>query len=109
MFLLNFDASKITLADLQALMDNEVVESRDIEYKRTLSVSLSPERKRKLVAGISSFANTDGGDFIIGIRAEGGIPKELAPISRTVCVRPTPEEDYLARAAAHRAGVSCGT
>ena len=65
MFLLNPDPTKITVSDLRALIDNEVIESRDIEYKRIVAVGpRADERKKiKLLAGISSFANTDGGEF----------------------------------------------
>jgi hypothetical protein len=84
MYLLNYDPARITSRDLQMLIDNEVPESRDIEYKRAISIGPnSVEKKRiKFLAGISSFANTDGGDLLIGIRAENGIPKEIVPIDR---------------------------
>jgi len=76
MFLLNPDPTRITAADLQALIDNEVIESRDIEYKRIVGIGPKTDEKKKIkfLAGVSSFANTDGGDFIIGLRAENGIP-----------------------------------
>jgi len=75
--------SKNHAADLRALIDNEVIETRDIEYKRIVAVgSKADERKNKFLAGVSSFANTDGGDFIVGIRAENGIPKDLMPVER---------------------------
>ena len=84
LFLLNWDPSKITGSDLQGLIDNQVIESSDIEYKRNVSIgSKAEERKKiKLLAGISSFANSDGGDFLIGISADAGIPKEIIPIER---------------------------
>src|SRR5450759_5513997 len=85
MFLLNPDPERITAADLQALIDNGVIESRDIEYKRLVTVGPKADERKKIkfLAGVSSFANTDGGDFIVGLRADNGIPKELAPIDRT--------------------------
>src|ERR1017187_1386277 len=84
MYLLNYDPARITSRDLQMLIDNEVPESRDIEYKRAISIGPnSVEKKRvRFLAGISSFANTDGGDLLIGIRAENGIPKEILPLER---------------------------
>jgi hypothetical protein len=85
MFLLNPEPRKITAANLQALIDDQVIESRDIEYKRIVAIGPKADEKKKvkLLAGISSFANTDGGDFVIGLRAESGIPKEITPIERT--------------------------
>src|ERR1035438_5299879 len=85
MFLLNPEPGKITAADLQALIDDQVIESRDIEYKLIVAIGPRADEKKKIkfLAGISSFANTDGGDFIVGLRAENGIPKEITPIERT--------------------------
>src|SRR2546427_13241922 len=82
LFLLNWDPSKITGSDLQGVIDKQVIESSDIEYKRNVSIgSKAEERKKiKLLAGIASFANSDGGDFLIGISADAGIPKETTPI-----------------------------
>jgi len=84
-FLLNPDVLQITAADLEALIENEVIESQHIEYKRTIAAGKADEKasdKLKLLASISSFANTDGGDLLIGIRAENGFPKELTGIPR---------------------------
>lgn len=66
---------KITRVDLQALCDEEVRESFDIEYKR----SLPKQGKEKInfLAAVSSFANTRGGDLVLGIREEEGVAKEL--------------------------------
>jgi hypothetical protein len=84
-FVLNHDHLKITRADLDSLIGDGVPESKSIEYKRTVlssDKSNTNEDKIKLLAGISSFANTDGGDLLIGMRAEDGIPKEITPIER---------------------------
>lgn len=62
----------ITFADIQALKDNAVAEGKNIEYKRELSSN------DKFLAGLSAFANTNGGDFIIGIEAQKGVPVNLS-------------------------------
>jgi len=63
-------------SDLHALKDNEILEGRTIEYKQSLPDNTRNE-KIKFIAGISSFANAIGGDFVIGIVAKNGIPTEI--------------------------------
>jgi hypothetical protein len=70
------DLNKITEDDLQYLIDEEVPEGRNLEYKGTLNLSDS-ESKRKLLKTVSAFANTSGGVLIYGISEENGIPKSL--------------------------------
>lgn len=50
----------VTEVDLVALIENQVREGRTIEYKRELPAN-SDVGKGKLLAGVSSFANTSGG------------------------------------------------
>jgi hypothetical protein len=58
--------SEITPSDFQNLIDNEVPESKTIEYKQTLNLKTDSDRK-EFLADVSSFANTSGGDLIYGI------------------------------------------
>lgn len=67
----------ITFADIEALKDNAVAEGKSIEYKKVLSSN------DKFLAGLSAFANTVGGDFIIGIEAEKGVPVNLTGLILT--------------------------
>jgi len=64
--------------DLQALIDNSVLESKTIEYKQSLP-SNSESSKKEFLADVSSFANASGGDLIFGIIADKktGVPKSL--------------------------------
>lgn len=64
--------------DLQALVDNSVLESKTIEYKQSLP-SNSDKDKKEFLADVSSFANASGGDLIFGIIADKktGVPKSL--------------------------------
>lgn len=60
--------------DIQALVANQVPESRVIEYKRELP-GHKDEQKKEFLADISSFANAAGGDIVYGIaekRDRGG-------------------------------------
>lgn len=72
------DIDEITEKDLQALIDNSVLERRTIEYKQLLP-SNSDADKKEFLADVSSFANASGGDLIYGIIQEKdtGFPKEL--------------------------------
>jgi hypothetical protein len=46
-FLLNSDPGKIMASELQGLIDNQVIESRDIEYKRTVTIGSKAEARQK--------------------------------------------------------------
>jgi predicted HTH transcriptional regulator len=58
---------KIDLGDLTDLI-GRVREGKTIEYKSELP--LDGDSQRKFLAGVSALANTSGGDFIIGIKAD---------------------------------------
>ncbi len=61
----------IEFSDIEALFNNKVPEGKTLEYKREISSN------EKLLAGVSALANTSGGDFIVGIEADKGIPTKL--------------------------------
>ncbi|GIO38861.1 hypothetical protein J41TS12_37220 [Paenibacillus antibioticophila] len=66
---------KITLTDIEALMgDFPVREDQHIDYKRDM---IRPE---SLCEAVSSFANSQGGDLLIGIEEEAGIPVHLVGV-----------------------------
>ena len=67
----------VEFSDLEALLDNQVAEGKMIEYKKELVTNASSD-KDPFLAGVSAFANTVGGDFIIGIEAKDGIPINLS-------------------------------
>jgi hypothetical protein len=69
----------ITEIDLQLLIKNCVCEKRTIEYKQLLTVDADRDRK-EFLADVSSFANANGGDLIIGISENDGIPGSLVGI-----------------------------
>ena len=73
---------EINLDTLQRLVDDEVPEDRQLEYKRELNIS-SREHKREFLADVSAFANADGGHLIYGIAEREGIPAEACGIQRT--------------------------
>jgi len=63
-------------ADLQALIANQVLELKTLEYKRSLPGNADSEKK-EFLADVSSFANAIGGCLIYGIAMEGGVPTRL--------------------------------
>jgi hypothetical protein len=63
--------SAIGPEDIRSLIENEVRESRTIDYKQALYATAD---KLSLLKDVSALANTDGGDIVCGIaeRLEGG-------------------------------------
>ena len=67
----------ITEEDLAALITNGVAEGRTIDYKRDLTGN-SDGDKKELLADVSSFANTGGGDLVFGMDEAGGLPTQIS-------------------------------
>ena len=65
--------------DVQALLRNQVPEGRALDYKRDLP-GTSDDDKKEFLADVSSFANTNGGDLIIGIDEEDSLPTEIVGV-----------------------------
>lgn len=65
--------------DLKDLIENHVIEKKDLDYKLTLPSGRDADKK-EFLADIVSFANTSGGNIIYGIAQDNatGCPKELA-------------------------------
>ena len=69
------DLHPIDKGALNALIDNEVRESKTIEYKQEM-----PGRAERdvgpFLASVCSLANSSGGDLILGMKATDGVPEE---------------------------------
>lgn len=74
---------QITEEDLLSLKENEVLEGKTIEYKRELNLDIRDDRK-EFLADVSSFANAIGGDLIIGITEDNGIPDVIEGLEREI-------------------------
>jgi hypothetical protein len=78
---------EIDLGYLQELVAAGISESRSLEFKSEHYDLDAPSPPRKehqldeLLKDVSALANTDGGDLLIGIDAEGGIAKSIPGIS----------------------------
>lgn len=64
--MLEKELAAIAVADVQALVTNEVPEDRRLDYKEQFSV-LSDDERREFLADVSALANTSGGHIIFGI------------------------------------------
>lgn len=71
---------EITSASLAQLLDEARIEDRTIEYKLSIPGTADSEKIPWLLKPVCSFANTDGGDLIFGLRAPDGIPQEIAGV-----------------------------
>jgi hypothetical protein len=65
---------------LQSLADQDVLEGLRIEYKAAIDIA-TPDGKRNFLKAISAFANSVGGDLVIGMGAQGGHPTGLVVAS----------------------------
>ncbi len=74
--MINKPLDEINEKILQSLKENEIPESKTIEYKKEINLKLK-EEKKEFLADVSSFANTMGGDLIIGIEEDKGIPIKI--------------------------------
>jgi hypothetical protein len=63
----------VTEADLASLVENQVREGYQIEYKRSVAFQ-EKQDKLDFLASVTSFANTVGGDLLIGVTASSGVP-----------------------------------
>lgn len=63
-------------AALQRLIDNQVSEGRDLEFKRELPGG-NDEASREFLADVTAFANAQGGDIIYGLEEANGVAANL--------------------------------
>jgi Putative DNA-binding domain len=80
MALQHIPVTQIDEAQLQRLIDGRASETRDIEYKRDTYGNADKDHAEYL-ADVSSFANTAGGDLVIGMTASNGVPTGFAPLT----------------------------
>ena len=66
MYLLGKRADEITEFDINRLLENQIQENKNLDYKRDLNLSKDSDKKEFLF-DISAMYNTDGGCFIFGI------------------------------------------
>ncbi|WP_066415220.1 AlbA family DNA-binding domain-containing protein [Sutcliffiella cohnii] len=74
--------NELSLEDVLALKINGVEEGKSIDFKLEVQLDI-PKNRKEFAADITSFANTTGGDLIIGVSEEQGLIKELHGIEIT--------------------------
>jgi hypothetical protein len=80
MALLDIPLDRITEADLRRLIAAGAAESLYIDYKRATYGGKEVDHA-ELLADVSSFANTAGGDLVIGIAETCGVPNAIVPLT----------------------------
>lgn len=65
-------------ADLLALIDHGVRESRTLDYKRDWPADR--DARTELAKDVCAFANTHGGDLVFGMLEQGGVAARLEPL-----------------------------
>jgi hypothetical protein len=70
----------LTLRDVEELLIEGRTEDRTIEYKLSLPGNAETEKVPWFLKPVCSFANTDGGDLLFGVKAEDGVPKEVVGV-----------------------------
>jgi len=79
MVLLHIPLDRIDEASLNALIAGVAAESRSIDYKRE-TYGNTHSAYSEFLADISSFANTSGGDVVLGMDATNGVPTAITPL-----------------------------
>jgi hypothetical protein len=83
MALLDTPLDRITEEHLGTLIASGARESLVIDYKRTTYGGADSDHA-EFLADVSSFANTLGGDLVIGMDAQKGVPQSLTPVATDV-------------------------
>jgi len=78
MALTNIPLGEITEDNFQRLIAAQAAESLHVEYKRE-TYGTNDDQRREFLADVSSFANSAGGDLVIGMTAANGIPTQVNP------------------------------
>ena len=71
--------AEITLEDIMKLKEDGVEEGKQIDYKQQLNFT-NRDKKKEFAKDVTSFANTEGGDLIIGVSEEKGAINEILGI-----------------------------
>jgi hypothetical protein len=71
--LFNKPLAEVIQQDIQGLKDNQISESRTLDYKRDLYLP-NDEGKREFLKDVTAFANTAGGYLVLGIEEQKGVP-----------------------------------
>lgn len=62
-----FDKDDYSFDDVQALIDNNVEESINLDFKASGALAKTDDKRREIAKDVSAFANSDGGIIVYGI------------------------------------------
>lgn len=82
----------ITIKDIEYLIENEIIEDKELDYKRDLP-SKSHDGQKEYLQDISAFANASGGYMIFGIEEERNGNKNTGKPKNIVGLRGVINED----------------
>ncbi len=72
-----FDKEEYSFEDLQKLIQDQIEESINLDYKSAKSLDTAGTKKREIAKDISAFANSDGGIIIYGVQEENHKPVSI--------------------------------
>jgi hypothetical protein len=72
-FMIDIPLERITYADIDRFTQEKWPEGKTVDYKRD-AYGGKDEDKKELLKDVSSFANTHGGDILIGVDENKGVP-----------------------------------
>jgi hypothetical protein len=72
--------NQITYADIDQFVREQWPEGKTVEYKRD-PYGTRDEDKKELLKDVSSFANTQGGDILIGVDEDKGVPTGIPGVA----------------------------
>jgi len=71
---------QITYADIDQFVREQWPEGKTVDYKRD-TYGNRDEDKKELLKDVSSFANTQGGDILIGVDEDKGLPTSIPGVA----------------------------
>lgn len=73
-----YDKEDYTIEDIQSLIDNQVEESIYLDFKSAGSLAKDDRKRMELSKDVASFANSDGGIIIYGIKEVNHVASEFS-------------------------------
>jgi hypothetical protein len=80
---------QITYADIERFVAEKRPEGKTVDYKRD-PYGNKDDDKKELLKDVSSFANTQGGDILIGVDEDKGVPTDIPGVAV-----PDPDKEKL--------------
>ncbi|HEY3782556.1 MAG TPA: ATP-binding protein [Fimbriimonadaceae bacterium] len=70
---------ELSAIDIEWLITNQVCESQTLEYKEILNIG-DPKTNREFARDVTAFANSFGGDLIVGVKSVDGLPSAIVGV-----------------------------